>query len=620
MIERIEFREAHIPEPIEITGKNEWISWGVDNLYAQFLIGLYYNSSIHGGIINSKTKYIFSDGVDYKGADLQKWELIKKNGNAPYSFNEIAAFCVKDFELLDTFCVLFRLNPISKFYDMHHVSAELVRIGEDQEYFFYSENWKDRLQTFEKTGYKKIKNINDFQRGDKEVMLYVSSKAKQFQMSTGKLTKNTYPIVSYSGAISSIMASIEMNQFSYFEAVNSFKSGTLISVNNGVPNSEDERKHILKELKEGATAKNNQGGITVMFSDGKEREPTISQINSNDMPQRYLLAKESIIDDIMVGHSVISPSLFGIKTPGQLGGGAELETAYSLFITNYAGERQKTIIDAFMYAEYLLNDFSGELFFIDKPLQLEGKSDNSPIAKRLNAMSPLLANKVLSSLTTNEIRSMAGLSEVEGGDVISTGVTETFSSVFNLFDGYGRNASDYEVVKERVQDEYDEQSEIEFKDFFASDLSADQQKIITMVSNGESYQAIVTAIDKGASFVTKQLIDLEAKGMIKGWEVTSKGNDNKASNFEVVYKYALRDELSGPVLIATSRDFCVQMIEANKIFSREEINKVGEQAQNKGLVEDSNIWRYRGGWLGRTGLPALPACRHVWRQQLIKKK
>ena len=38
------------------------------------------------------------------------------------------------------------------------------------------------------------------------------------------------------------------------------------------------------------------------------------------------------------------------------------------------------------------------------------------------------------------------------------------SSVFNLFEGYGRDASDYEVVKERVQDEYDEQSEIEFKD------------------------------------------------------------------------------------------------------------------------------------------------------------
>ena len=46
MIERIDFREAHIPEPIEITGKNEWISWGSDNLYAQFLIGLYYNSSM----------------------------------------------------------------------------------------------------------------------------------------------------------------------------------------------------------------------------------------------------------------------------------------------------------------------------------------------------------------------------------------------------------------------------------------------------------------------------------------------------------------------------------------------------------------------------------------------
>jgi hypothetical protein len=267
----------------------------------------------------------------------------------------------------------------------------------------------------------------------------------------------------------------------------------------------------------------------------------------------------------------------------------------------------------------LLNDFSGELFFIDKPLKLTAGNLENTVSKKIADLNPLIAQAVISKLTTNELRAMAGLPSIINGDVIASSFQETFSDVFNLFDGYGRNASDYEVVKERVQDEYDEQSEIDFKDFFASDLSADQQKIITMVSNGESYQAIVTAIDKGASFVTKQLIDLEAKGMIKGWEVTSKGNDNKASNFEVVYKYALRDELSGPVLIATSRDFCVQMIEANKIFSREEINKVGEQAQNKGLVEDSNIWRYRGGAWQRAGV-TLPACRHVWRQQLIKKK
>ena len=50
--------------------------------------------------------------------------------------------------------------------------------------------------------------------------------------------------------------------------------------------------------------------------------------------------------------------------------------------------------------------------------------------------------------------------------------SSNFSGVFNLFEGYGRDASDYEVVKERVQDEYDEQSEIDFKDFFASDLSS----------------------------------------------------------------------------------------------------------------------------------------------------
>jgi hypothetical protein len=104
---------------------------------------------------------------------------------------------------------------------MHHVSTELIRKGEDSSFFYYSENWKDRVQSEEKTGFKTIKNIEDLSIEDKECLLYVSSRSKQHILDekTGLLTKSVYPIPSYSGAIKSIMASIEMNYFRYSEVV-----------------------------------------------------------------------------------------------------------------------------------------------------------------------------------------------------------------------------------------------------------------------------------------------------------------------------------------------------------------------------------------------------------------
>jgi len=48
------------------------------------------------------------------------------------------------------------------------------------------------------------------------------------------------------------------------------------------------------------------------------------------------------------------------------------------------------------------------------------KSSTNEVAQALNNMSPLLANKVLEQLTVNEIRELAGLDTVEGGDVVAT--------------------------------------------------------------------------------------------------------------------------------------------------------------------------------------------------------
>ena len=619
------FREAKIPLPIEKQKAGQtWISWGEQNDYPQFLIGLYYNSSIHQGIVNSKVKYIASSGLDAQTNDLPKWELIKKNGNAPFSLDEISLMVAKDFELLDSFAIMFRKNPISKFWDMHHVSTELIRKGEDSSFFYYSENWKERNQTEEKTGFKKIKNIEDLSLEDKECLLYVSSRSKQHILDekTGLLTKSVYPIPSYSGAIKSIMASIEMNYFRYSEVVNSFKGGTMINIPTGAPDNEHDKKKLIAQLKGDASDRDKQGGIVVTFSRGSENAPTVTQINGNNLDQRYLLTQESIIDDIMVGHSVISPTLFSIKTAGQLGGSQELETAYQLFMNNYALERQKIITDALEYAHYTLNSFVGDIFFQNKPLNLSGKTEEvSEIAKKISVLEPNLQNVVLQKLTVNELRSIAGLNPVPNGDIIQQSFKNEVSdeTVISWFSELGR--TDYkEVFSQEVKDFTKlEMSEKELlsKYSFANDLTADQLKIVEMINNGESYGSIVKAIDKGATYVSRQLVELEKLGMIKGFELTPKGKSNVGEvSFEVVYQYREREGI--PPLKGQSRPFCKNLLALKRVFTRDEIDQITARLKANGI--DRNVWEYKGGWYHNyeTGRNT-PSCRHTWYQIIVNK-
>lgn len=623
------FREASLPLPVENQKRGEtWISWGLDNLYPQFLVSLYYNCSINQGIINSKVKYIASSGLDSDTNDKAKWELIKKNGNAPYSLDEIAVMLANDQEILNSFAVLFKKNPISKFWDAHHIPVELIRKSSNEEYYEYSENWKERNQSEEKTGYKLIKSIEALTLQDSEVLLYVSAKSKQHLVDdkTKQLTKSVYPIPSYSGCISSILASVEMNYFRYSEVVNGFKGGTIINVPTGEPNNQDEKKKIVAKLKGESSDRDKQGGIVVTFSKSQETAPSVVQINGNNLDQRYLLTQESIVDEIMVGHSVINPALFSVKTAGQLGGTAELETAYSIFMNNYAQDRQKTITDALEYAHYTLNNFVGSIFFIPKPLQLTQQVESkSQIADTIDKMSPLLASSVLANLTINEQRALAGLPPIVNGDVLQ-GTRQAFSEVdenvvLSWFNEVG--TTEYKEIYSQEMKSFENldmsEKELLSKYKFADTLTADQNRIIELINNGESYGAIVKAIDKGATYVSKQLIELEKLGMIKGFELTPQGKSNVGNvDFRVVYQY--RERTDAPPLKegGTSRPFCKALLAAKKVFKREEIDMITARLKSAGI--DRNVWEYKGGWYTNPNTKVhTPSCRHTWFQIIIKQ-
>ena len=105
-----------------------------------------------------------------------------------------------------------------------------------------------------------------------------------------------------------------------------------------------------------------------------------------------------------------------------------------------------------------LADIAYERLGIEKP-QLVKSED---ILTTINSASPLVANKILDSLTTNEIRSIISLIPLVGGDVIkNTPAQFNFkdedinSILINKFKAIGVNESDYEIVSEHENIPYE---------------------------------------------------------------------------------------------------------------------------------------------------------------------
>jgi hypothetical protein len=614
MIRQI-FREMNLPQPVEKVDNKGKVKWGIDNLYAQFLNGLYYDNPVHQGIVDQKTKFITAGGITVVDPTAED------NGKSAYSLTEVVEIIAKDFEISNAFAVHFKKDVLTNKWYALPLDYELVRCTEDMNYFEISDDWSKTQQSAEKTGFKALKNIKNVTPDDLECVLYNIERPKQRKVDKSKdLTANYYPAPPYSGAIVSIMAGIEMDFFTLSEVVNGYKGGSVISLNNGIPESPQEEDKIIKRIKEDATNRDKQGGLTVLFSDGKDRAPEISQMSGNDLDKRYIESNKEILRKIMIAHGVISPALFGVLSESMFGSKEEMEVAYILFQDNYVKARQNTIEESLNWAWEKLNGVALGLTFNEYNLVLEQNvEETNAVSSALNKMSPLVANKVLTALTVNEIRALAKLQPIENGDTIPT-AAGAFSAVDPIIEAFSKVGIDRDSVMVSFSKDFEkyEDNEDDFKrEFlgsrFAVDLSDDDRNILQMIKAGESYDAISKAIGKGGAYISKRLFALKDNGYVDGWKVTDKGVTAAAviAELDVVYSYEKRPNAPDLVPGGSSRPFCEALIELNRFYTRDEINIIGNQVKR-------DVWTYRGGWYHNPDTDVnTPSCRHLWKQNII---
>ncbi len=126
--------------------------------------------------------------------------------------------------------------------------------------------------------------------------------------------------------------------------------------------------------------------------------------------------------------------------------------------------------------------------------------------------------------------------------------------------------------------------------------------------------------------------DISKKTIISSTQITNmaealqslesiKNIDMKFASIRVVFTYELRDDVTGPTELPTTRDFCKRVLGANKAWSIDEISSLPTSHLTKmGLPAD--IFAFRGGFYttkgGQRGVDTTPFCRHIWKSKVIR--
>ena len=379
-----------------------YIPFGNDNLYPQLLTQLYFTSPLHGAITDYKANAVVGGGSTIKTDKLtneEKLELYTWERKMKLKKTELSI--TKQIILHNRVYFKLYFDEKGNFKKAENIYQDKVRVSRDKCYYFICEDWASRID---------VETIKPYSPScTDKIQLFVYEMHSQGQ--------DYYPLPTYTSALNFAFLSGELSYFAKANIQNSiFPSFAMMFPKR--PQSEEE-KHMIRETIDKLKGAANAGKAVAFFANAPEQLPKIESLPTNNNDKLFKESSELNTEQICFAHT-IDPILMGIRTTGSLGNGSDIKQAYIIFEKNVVMPLRAIVEDIFnellhiakITAEYKINNFQ----IINETI-VEVEESASKTQDALNAMSPLVATKVLNTMTENEIRALESLPPVEGGDV-----------------------------------------------------------------------------------------------------------------------------------------------------------------------------------------------------------
>lgn len=341
---------SYTAPPVVENTRGEWVEYGDDNNYFQYLIDRYNGSPTNNAAVNGISEMIYGRGLEATNSEespeayAAMRELFQKD-------------CMKkicyDYKMMGQAALqIIYSKDHSRIVQVEHIPIETLRaekatLGNVKGYYYHP-NWQEIKRD------EKPKRISAFgtSKDGIEIMYIRPYKAGFYY----------YSPVDYQGGLQYAELEEEIANYHINNIQNGLQPSMLINFNNGTP-SKEQRDDIERAIYEKFSGTSNAGRFILAFNDSKELAASIEPVVLNDAHQQYQFLSDESMKKVMVSHRIVSPMLVGIKDNSGLGNNAqELETASLLMDNTVIRPMQVTIIDGLeKILEY--NEIDLDLYF-----------------------------------------------------------------------------------------------------------------------------------------------------------------------------------------------------------------------------------------------------------------
>jgi len=323
----------YVRPKLEENKSKNWVLNGKNNSFYQYVIDRFNGSPTNAAIISSYIDLIYGQGLNCRNKNLSQWinfvTILNKK-----ELRKIIA----DFELFgEASMQVVRAKNGKDLGAIYHLPKQLVvpaLENEDGEIdtYFYSRDWtnitKYPAQSFPAFGTSK-----------ENIEIYC--------IKPYKAGKNYFSDPDYLSALPYAEMEEELANFYINSIKKGLSAGYIINIPDGGTLTPEAKDELETKIKQKLTGSPNAMNFVISFN-GRDAEITIIPFPVNDAQHKqweYLTGESR--QQIMTGHKVVSPKLFGIMSEGGFGNNAnELDEAEGQLMKRVIAPKQSFIIEA----------------------------------------------------------------------------------------------------------------------------------------------------------------------------------------------------------------------------------------------------------------------------------
>ena len=319
--------ESRIVEATETkNNRNEYIEWGKNNAFPQYLLSLYRDVASLRSVINGSTDYVVGNSITSEVPLLMG--TINDEGQ---TISELVQCIAKDYYIYGGYAIEVSRNALGDITALRPLDFSKLRTDKHNKVIYYSDKWGEKY-------------------GRTDTLVYPHFNPNHKEIATSVLyVKNThyrtYPEPLYIASLKACEVERSIDEYHLNAINNNFSASYIVNFNNGQPD-DAQMQEIERAFIEKFTGQQNAGRVAFSWNNSAENATTLQKLEIDAFGERYSALAKHSRQQIYTAFRA-NPNLFGIPTDSLGFSSEEYNEAFKLYNRTQIRPVQNMIVDSF---------------------------------------------------------------------------------------------------------------------------------------------------------------------------------------------------------------------------------------------------------------------------------